>query len=83
MLENYKNKIIIISIITVIIITIGIGYYLYQNNNEEEFFDFEENFEVNNEIIENVIEENRNRRKRKNCDTYYRASFKSRCYFFR
>ena len=61
MLEIYRNKIIIISIITVIIITIGIGYYLYQNNNEEEFLDFEENFKVNNEIIENVIEENRNR----------------------
>lgn len=83
MLEIYRNKIIIISIITVIIITIGIGYYLYQNNNEEDFFDFEENLEVNNEIIENVIEENRNRRKRKNCDTYNGTSFKSGCYIVR
>lgn len=61
MLENNKNRILIISIVAIIIVVIGIGYYFYENSKEEDF-DFEEldssigNIEnvVQNEVMEEI-----------------------------
>lgn len=57
MLEENKKKIFMIGVIGIVILG-GLGYYLIQNKNQEEEFDWEEGFVKSQEnIVENVIVE--------------------------
>ena len=59
MLQETKNKILIVSLICILTIIGGITYYFIQKENNEEYWSFEENLEniMQNNKINEIVEE--------------------------